>query len=536
MKVSAAWLAAIGAVAATAGTARAQPQMPNPRVMSGMARPEPNDPPGRLTARVVQGGFAVDQFGNSQSKFPPGHIVHLVAVGADGKVSLQSLPVDENGRAVFQGLATDGSRAYFLTTLLPRGDIDDHVGTREPIGMPPKVGMRVLLAGPEPDASDPPVDDLSPEGLPPVPAGQVVVEVRGMVDAAHSVRLVDLTTGGAVTAALEPLQDAKVARFTGVAGGNDKVYIAEVVAGGRVYRSQPIQVGRGRGGFGSVFVYPSLLMQMHAGAEVDDDRLWFQVQFVLANGTGAPYLPGDEGIVIPLPRGFVAASVDEQNQMRVKVDKQRGLVWRGAFPPGQRAFVAQFAIPIEDGRADFVLPLPFGAIDSQISLRANAGVVKRLERCRKRGQDPRVCDGIEAGKLVESDQIGPARFSTLADSGTTFLVMPGINVRAGGTLRIAFKGLPQPPRMWRYAGAAAAAIATIFIALGIATAMRSAGDRARDTRRDELVIERDDLLRKLVALEKDHLAGRVADDRYDQRRSALKRRLSEVVAELRTDR
>ena len=529
-------LVAVAACCALAAPALAQPQMPDPRQMSGIARPQQGDAAGTLTVRVLQGRMEVDAFGNAQTKFPPGQVVHLIAVGSDGTVALDSKPVDAGGRAVFTGLATDGTRAYYAATLLARGEVDDRLVTSEPIAMPPQVGMRVMLAGLDPASTDPPVDDLGDPRVPARPEGEVIVEVRGALAQVSDVRLVDIATRQAMTSGAQARAEAKVARFTGVPGGNDKVFVAEVIADGHVYRSKPIQLGRGVGAFAAVFVYPKLLMQFHSGAEVDDDKLWFQVQFTLANGTGAPYLPDGDGIMIPLPRGFVGASVGEQDQMRIKVISGEGFLWRGAFPPGQRAFVAQFAIPIDGGVAELDMPMPYGALESQISLRTNVGVMERLRRCVARGQDRKVCDAVESGRVVETEQSGPMRFAEL-DGGTTFLVVPIPRVSPGDRLRVKFVGLPSPPG-WYFPASVLAGVAVVLFAMLAAVGMfmrrRQLAAASESARIDHLTIESDKLFDRLVKLEHTRAVGKVPDAAYDKQRAELKSKLVDLQRQIRS--
>ncbi len=516
----------------TANAAAQQPQMPDPRQMSGMVRSQEGDPAGQLTVRIIQGRISVDQFGNSNNAFPPDHAVHLIAVGADGSVAKTTLQVDANGRAVFKGLATDGTYAYYAATLLPRGDVQDRVVTTEPISMPPQVGMRVMLAGLDPSSTEPAVDDLADPRVPKRPPGEVLVEVRGTARNINEVRLIEVGSGNATRIEPQTLEDAKVARFVNVPGGNDKVYVAQVVHQGSVYRSMPLQLNSTDGTFASIFVYPTLLMQFHSGAEIDDDKLWFQIQFTLANGTGAPLDPGDDGISIPLPRGFIGASVDEQSSARIKVVNGQGFVWRGPFPLGQRSFVGQFAIPADDGVAELVMDMPFGAIDSQVSLRSNAGVKRALEKCLSDGMTMQVCSAIEGGKVVQTGQAGPLRFSTL-EGGVTFLVIPRINVPMGDQLRITFSGLPMPPGWWRPAGIVAGIGVLLFLLLGTAGAFVHVRRAAsRDGRIDELMLQRHTLFDRLVKLEKSHRDGKIPDDKFHKQRADLKSKLVKIAGEV----
>ena len=275
-----------------------------------------------------------------------------------------------------------------------------------------------MLAGLAPDDTAPAIDDHSGPNIPAPPAGEVVVQLTGDPGGVTRARLVEVgNPQNAVEAPVEVQQRSAMATFTGIPGAAGKVYLAEVVLDGRVYRSAPFQLTADKGAYTGIFVWPTLIHQFHAGAEIDDNKLWFQVQFTLANGAGAPYDPGADGIVIPLPAGFVGASVRDEDAARVSVDKDRGFIWRGHFPPGQRSFVGTFALPIEDGEVDMVMPLPFGALQSQVLVRHTPG--------------------LQVSTTNES--AAPPRMSTI-DGGQRFMVVSNIAARAEDTLRVSFRG------------------------------------------------------------------------------------------------
>jgi hypothetical protein len=317
--------------------------------------------------------------------------------------------------------------------------------------------------------------------------------------------------GGA--AAPEALDQGLVARVVDLPTGGDGVFIAETEVDGRVYRSEPVQLTADRGAFASIFVYPRLLLSFHAGAELDDDKLWFQIQFTIGNGTGAPFDPGPDGLVIPLPEGFIGASVREQDATRIKVDKDVGFVWRSAFPPGQRSFVGSFAVPVDDGRADISMPMPYGAIDSQISFLALSGM------------------------QVRSRQGNPPRLREL-DGGAKFNVLSGLAIQAGDRLEVSVEGLPQPPAWQAVAEAAVGIFVLAMIALGVvgvfAGRWRGGGAASADVADLQgLVLRRERLYERLVRLEKQHRGGRVPDDRFARERAALTDELAQVIGEIR---
>lgn len=125
----------------------------DPRKMSGIPRGDPAVPAGTMTVAVVRGTVA-DRL--------PGHTVHLVSYAADGTAEVITQKTGEDGRAKFENLKPL-SHAYYVLTTFDRGHgrSPDRVMS-DPITMPPRVGVRMLLAGtPEKDALKPPIDDLA---------------------------------------------------------------------------------------------------------------------------------------------------------------------------------------------------------------------------------------------------------------------------------------------------------------------------------------------------------------------------------------
>jgi hypothetical protein len=601
------------------------PMMKNPRQISGQARPEQGDPARQLTVRLVQGPMRRrEDIGDVVSDFPSDAIVHLVGVDKTGAVTVQSHVVDKGGRAVFGGLAGDGSVSYYALTLLARDGAVDRVESR-PIMMPPEVGMRMLLAGHGVKSGKPPADDVlgddASDDVP--PAGEVTVDLDGQTDDVESVELVqagvgkpvatakptpsktvvrprgrvkspvadtalrdgaidvhvlrkgkgvgeiaiallkvepapakpdgkpapageEIATGKtdgegrAVLSAVAGAQKVKLralvhgralesppfdaptkagvrvdvevdwqeveslrATFTGVAVGADKVYVARAVGVDRPSLSPPFQLTDARGVATQVIVYPGVLLGFHGGTQLDDDKLWFEVQFTVLNPSAVPYDTGAGGLRIPLPKGFIGASVQDEMTSRVKVDGDKGLVWRGAVPPGQKSFIAQFALPTEGGDVHFDLDLPIGAVQSQMVLEDIAGM--RLE--------------TPAGVDRE----------TRSQQGKKFILLGGIERRPGEQLSFRIAGLPQAPswRAWLRRGAGLIVLGLLAWAI-----VAIARGRSGKTRAEELEAEREELLQALTQLEADLQRKKIAAPIYKKQKAALTDKLEAVYAEL----
>lgn len=172
----------------------------NPRDMSGIGRPQPGDPRGQLTVRVVRG-----QMSNNVADQP----VHLVGYAADGSITRITRRTDVAGRVVFDGLVSDRV-AYYAMTDLPRMVGDRTVSDRVRSGaimMPPEVGQRLLLAGLAPDTGAAPVEDLErvetqEASLGP---GEVLVRLFGKPETTSEVELVRIDESGITSVARAPL-------------------------------------------------------------------------------------------------------------------------------------------------------------------------------------------------------------------------------------------------------------------------------------------------------------------------------------------
>lgn len=176
------WQAGAGGGAPFAGGAGG---MPNPRQMSGEARPEQADPAGQITVRVTYDDF---------KDTPEGVPVVLIGYGADDSAKSQVIATDKAGRAQFTELDRSGGTSYFAMTLLPRNGAVDRVMSL-PVVLESQVGVRMILSSEKRDSKAPPIDDLN-KGDPQVatPAGKVRVLLEGIADLTASVRLVDAAT------------------------------------------------------------------------------------------------------------------------------------------------------------------------------------------------------------------------------------------------------------------------------------------------------------------------------------------------------
>jgi hypothetical protein len=595
------------------------PMFREPRKLSGVARGEAQDPPGRLTVRAVQGAMQKSEFGDIRSVFPPGGKVHLVGIASSGAVTVKTALLDRTGRAVFDRVKTGSSSSYVVLAVFPREGAEDRLISKV-MAMPPQIGMRMILAGEGTDSKLPAVDDLGGMGagegearIPAPEAGSVVVHLIGQTKDVQEVELFE--AGGAT-----PIQKAKVevvtsagrldgqvsapaddealrpgllevlverrgrgmadipvevgsvarktdangravfdrlpggkklvarasvqgrtfesqpfdapsktgqrvrvgvdwheekelqARFTGVASSADKVYIARAAGQSRPFLTLPFQMTSTMGAGLSLIIAPPVLMAFHGGAQLDDDTLYFQLQIALYNPSFVPYEAGPQGLRIPLPKGYVGASIEDEvggAATPLKVDEDRGLVWRGPLPSGQRQFIAGFALPAVDGKTSLSMALPIGLWQSQLVFEEFPGIK------------------IQA-------PAGARESKSRTEDGRPLLMYQGIQASPGGTLKMSFTGLPQHS-VWQKR--LTYAVALVVLALigwavwGVAMRGRRGGGR-----QSSLEEEREELLEAVVRLEGELRRQQVTEPVYQQRRGDLLRELEGVYADLAAER
>jgi hypothetical protein len=480
-------------------------QMPDPRQMSGKPLPNESVAAGTITVKVVQGDLG--------SLAAEGTLVHLVAKSADGTSKLLTRPVDDEGRAEFTGLATDGRTVFFALCLLGEDRLES-----EAITLPPRVGVRVALVGRKLDKAGAPigpaVDDerRGDAGAPPGP-GEVEVSARGRVPAHARVTLREIGGEGApLSAELDGAEGEGSARFTGVAAG-DRVYTAEITVDKRVYSAAPFMMTAAAGAQRLILVHDRLLFAFQGGAQIDDDDLGVELQLIVANMTGVPFDTGPEGVLLPLPRGFTSAQLkDDDPARRAAIEAGAGVRLTGVVPPGQREVVVQFALPIRDGRVTLEMPAPLGMFQSELFI-VKSGEMVLVPRA-----------GVSTAPRVER-----------ADDGREFYALSNLTLTPGTTLELEIAGLPEPSRWQAWARGLAGVVVVALVSLALVVAARRPRARkpvAPAQQRHELYARRDRLYAELVALERARAAGRIEGGPFETQRKAIMTKLVLVHREL----
>ena len=310
------------------------------------------------------------------------------------------------------------------------------------------------------------------------------------------------------------------ARFLGVPASPDGVYVTRARAGEQSYLSAPFQATPERGAALRMVVVSAVDepvgFAFHMQGWVDDVYMGFQSQMTLHNWSYAPWDPGPEGLVMPLPVGFVGAQVEEEMSHKVSVDPDRGFIWRGAVPPGGARFMTAFSLPVNGGGISFDMPLPLGAMNSLLALSHTPGM------------EVDVPPGSE-GRFMEDN------------GGRRHYVVGGINIAPMKRMVLSVSGLPTRPAWQRYLAWSVGVAVLCMLAWGLfgvfaqrrrdtRAAMAGARDEQAAAQRGKLKQRREHLLDELVTLEAKK--SDLAEDEYQKRRGKLTRQLETVYIEL----
>jgi hypothetical protein len=479
----------------------------DPRNASGTPRPDESVPVGTLTVLILQG---------EMTKPVAGQTVTLVAVKPDGTLSAEREVTDASGHVVYSGLKTDGQTVYYAFCLLGGDRLES-----DSIIPDGTSGMKMLLSGRK-DGGAAIDDDRQGDEVPPVPGGQLYVVLRGHLPAKLPLELREIGSDRVVgtidaTPAMAPPKDKDkdpdqgvdklIGVFDGLPAGPDHIYYAQTNVGGKTFRTHPAMLSDANGSTRGVLVVSQLLFSMQGGAELDDDRLGFQLQLNLLNGTGMPVPLGPDGLIIPLPSGFRSANAkDEQFGDRVSIVPDKGVKIRGTIPPGSHSTIVSFLLPESNGTVDFDMPMPLGIYESQVAIEKAAGA-----------------------QIDTRGTLPPPRVSKM-DDGRNFYVVGNLEMQPGQVVSFRVTGLPEPSQAQAIARVLAGLFVLGFIVwilvvvLGPAPVVVAAP--ASDQRK-ALEARRDRMYDQLIAMER-RRPFRVDEDA----RSELVRRLAVVLREL----
>lgn len=298
-----------------------------------------------------------------------------------------------------------------------------------------------------------------------------VVTINGMVFS----KQLDLTKSGGLleVTARWPAQGKPEIMFDLVPRPGQVVYV-ETVMHGQTYRSLPFQPVPERGTRVTLYIMPRVLFTFSLTSRVDDEYLGVNGRFEVSNYSWMPYVGGPDGLLIPLPRGFVGGVVAPKDQGDVAVAPGEGFRIMRPIAPGQRTFHGGFSLLNKGGTVTWNLDLPFGAFNSGLEI---------LQTPDMQVQTPPGVNG-EVATVPQG----------------TYFVLPQISIMPKQSMVMTLTGLPAPEawRVWVPRIVGGLAVIVMIAGIGIALSRKSEETHESDARK----AKRQKLLDELVELEK----------------------------------
>lgn len=217
---------------APAGAGAASGQMPSPRARSGVP----------IAGQMQAGALSVAVVRDAMDKPVAGATVKLVGYDANGGTSYLTQQADDGGRVVFENLRSDV--AYYAMALVEENGAYNRLRSVAVL-LPQGEGSRLILST---DGSGEAVDDLGrmvePQPTKPPPAGEVVVRLRGGIEAVREVELLEVGATDVVAKApvTEPRAEAGAIEggFGDVIAGPDQPAGSLAVVAARTIVGQPV--------------------------------------------------------------------------------------------------------------------------------------------------------------------------------------------------------------------------------------------------------------------------------------------------------
>ncbi len=417
---------------------------------------------------------------------PKAHPVYLVSYAADEKITVVQKPTDEEGRVVFSGLDVSGSTAYYVHTLLGRGASIDRLMSG-PLLPPGGAGLAMVLSAEKRDSTAPALDDVFTlqrlEGA--VPAGSLVIELQGQPELGK-VTLHDAETGAelgsaAVTAVAETADPEKpkwpTATLDVSQQSSGRIVYAQTQMRGARFRSLPFQLVADRGAKATLLVAPRVMMRFSLTSAVDEDYFVFRGRFQLGNNSWFPYKATEDGLTMPLPKGFSGAQVTEEDAADISPVPGEGLRILRPLPPGGKQFIAGWSMIAKGGEVTWDLALPFELVSSGMEII----------------QPPGASVELPAGVRMEMAHVARGSYA----------VLPEISIAANQRMVMHIRGLPTAPVWKTWAPRIVGGVVVVILLGGLVLAFRGrkaegddAGDAAAATQ-----AKIDELMEELVALD-----------------------------------
>ena len=242
---------------------------------------------------------------------------------------------------------------------------------------------------------------------------------------------------------------------------------------GNAYRSRPFQVVDGRGAHVTVSIFPRVMFSFSWTSKIEDEFLQAQGRFEIYNTTWIPVVGEGDGLLVPLPKGFRGAVLAEQDQADVAVAPGEGFRIVRPLAPGARRFLGGFNVPVDGGKVDWSLDLPFGAVQSGIEISQLPGM---------NVQTPKGVTG-----RIENDS-----------RGKWYVIAP-ISILPKQSMAMTITGMPSAPAWTKWVPRALGLLVGGALIAGIALAIalkRAPSKTAKTGRRQQLLDELVDLERR----------------------------------------
>ncbi len=275
------------------------------------------------------------------------------------------------------------------------------------------------------------------------------------------------------------------ASFSGITvGGLERGFLVRAVDR-QTYVSAPFQLTATRGAAVTLIVVPRVMLTFSLSSWVDDVYFGVRGTFSIRNTSWAPYVAGTndrpEEIVIALPKGFVGATVRQDFTETIGVDPTRGFIIRRPLPPGGLDFVGAFSIEFDGGELKWDMPLPLGALESELEIKRDWNSMSV--------ELPPAAAGVSVREAKAAEQ--------------RFFVLQPITILPGRSMVFTVRGLPRPAAWSRYAKAATGLLVLAILGLGIGLAMYQRPATAAGNSR----VRYDQVLDELAALEEEGVKG-----------------------------
>ncbi len=302
-----------------------------------------------------------------------------------------------------------------------------------------------------------------------------------------------------------------IAVISGLASGERQAYRVNVPYQGAKYSSTPFRLPPAGGYQVEIRRLPttrdSRLVVLYLGAtslELKDDRIKVVQEAQLLNIGNSTYVFPEAGVLVPLPKGFMAMqSQKSMTDQHVVEAPGQGLRVHGSLPPGQAELLWGFDLPLSGSEAHLTLDIPWLAFAYRVIADAPEGM------------------SLEVAGMPEA--------TLHTDNGRRFWVTE-TQRKVGDpplrSLQITLRGIPGPgPARW-----IAALLALGAIAAGVVFSRRGPGAASAPAGND-LEARKAELIERARALQALRDAGEAGPEYHAEQMGLLTDELAALLFE-----